>query len=604
MGTLTVTALNSQRWSPMPNRSSLIAPNERPACQTAADVPFIWDTVHQTVLKFVNPLACQQTIATEASSENLLAAMQRLVTMINTLRSSLPPSLDESSERLQDKALTLDLIPYVSEEAYDVMDTLREEKSHKEAASSQHAPTEQQAGAVSNQLNSRLTRSSPHPLIAIDTLIPSVLWSIARSSYSAMHLIEGGRVTCWQPDQGWAVGMLRLVVMLEAETPAVRWCFDLATGYPAESLLEPLAIVQSDELALPIRCALAEASLSTSPCQVHHQLQAVLQRLQIEVPGLSAFLHGVAVELLQPGTNWQAGKLRLRLGFAFSAQTPDDADSEGIRTHPELIEAELMDEMAGNTQSSSSQSAAPLTQPIAGLLAKTHVVVNPTVRSLKPSTLVRVTEADTLEHYIQQLVQQQLEQSLCQLRSQQVSDDESAQLALVVQTAIARCDHDPGAAGIGLLHPMLLMDELVPKLLWAITSSTYEIMQLVGGLPTQVLQPYANWQQGTLRLLAALHLKTVDVDDTLDLSTGRSINADAARLGLGTIIQTNAMLGSQPIPLETLTTHLQQQLYDAVPEYRLLLDGVSIACLEDVEQDWQTGTMKLSVSLAFIPDVL
>jgi len=603
MGTLTIPALNSQRWSPMPNRSSLIAPNERPACQTAADVSFIWDTVHQTVLKFVNPLACQQTIATEASSENLLAAMQRLVTMINTLRSSLPPSLDESSERLQDKARTLDLIPYVSEEAYDVMDTLREEKSHKETASSQHTPTQQQAGE-SNQLNSRLTHSSPHPLIAIDTLIPSVLWSIARSSYSAMHLIEGGRVTCWQPDQGWAVGMLRLVVMLEAETPAVRWCFDLATGYPAESLLEPLAIVQSDELALPIRCALAEASLSTSPCQVHHQLQAVLQRLQIEVPGLSAFLHGVAVDLLQPGTNWQAGKLRLRLGFAFSAQTPDDADSESIRTHPELIEAELMDEMAGSTQSSSSQSAAPLTQPIAGLLAKTHVVVNPTVRSLKPSTLVRVTEADTLEHYTQQLARQQLEQSLFQLQSQQASDDESAQLALVVQTAIARCDHDPGAAGIGLLHPMLLMDELVPKLLWSITSSTYEIMQLVGGLPTQVLQPHANWQQGTLRLLAALHLKTVDVDDTLDLSTGRSINADAARLGLGTIIQTNAILGSQPIPLETLTTHLQHQLYNAVPEYRLLLDGVSIAWLEDVEQDWQTGTMKLSVSLAFIPDVL
>jgi hypothetical protein len=150
---------------------------------------------------------------------------------------------------------------------------------------------------------------------------------------------------------------------------------------------------------------------------------------------------------------------------------------------------------------------------------------------------------------------------------------------------------------------MLLMDELIPKLLWSITSSTYEIMQLVGGLSTQVLQPHATWQQGTLRLLAALHLHTAAVDNTLDLSTGRSVDVDATRLGVGAIVQVNTQGCLQLTSIAILTAHLQQQLYDAVPEYRLLMDGVSIAWLEDVEQDWQSGTMKLSVSLAFIPDV-
>lgn len=599
----------------MPNysRSTLIVPNELPAYKNAAEdsPPFVWDTVHQTVIKFVEPLLWQQAIAAPDRSKAILIAMQRLVAMINTLRSSPLYSLEGASERLLSEAQTLEaLLPYLSEEAYDVLEALQAGKKCQEIF------TSDQPSAVSGQpqLNTfypsfplPLTSSSFHPFITINTLIPSLLWELARSSYSAMQLIEGVRARCWQPEQDWSFGMLRLVVMLEAETPTEHWWFDLATGYPVEKLLQPNAIVQADECVLPIhQSATGENGLSNASSQVNHQLAAIVQSLQTERFGLKTLLEGVAVELLQPGSDWQAGNLRLQLGFEFSTQTLVASSHEGILMHPELIEAELMEEASGITQGRPLQfSAAPLTRTIAGLMTKTHVsVVNPVGRALSPTTLVHVTDADNLERYTQLITQQQFAQSFVQLQHQLTSsDDENTQLMLIVQAAIA-CARQLSTPGIGLLQPMLLMDELVPKLLWSLTSSTYEIMQLLGGVPAQVLQPGANWKQGTLRLLAALHLKAANVDCTLDLSTGQSVLTNTTPLKSDTIVHTSATVCSQPTSIETLTAHLQQQLNDAMLEYRLLRDSVAIAWLEDVEQDWQTGSMKLSLSLAFVADAL
>ncbi|MBW4690717.1 MAG: hypothetical protein KME27_03015 [Lyngbya sp. HA4199-MV5] len=568
----------------MPNPSLLSTLEKVSASATSAEAaPFDWATVHQTVLKFVNPLASEQPIAPPTSSV-LLAAMQRLVTIINTVQAS-PLVVSKGSPSETPKLETL--LPYVSEEAYDVLDALRSDLA---VATSSQSPLGSDRAPLS------LSSSASHSLITIESLIPSLLWQIARSAYSAMHLIEGIRAKCWLPDQGWVSGMLRLVVMLEVEAPTIRWCFDLATGYPAESLLEATAIVQSDESALPIRHTAVDAS-DDSPSQVKHQLQTILRHLQARVPGLSTFLQGVPIELLQPGADWQGGNLRLHLGFSFSPQADGD---EAIPRQPELIEAELMEETLAQTNALQRATA---TKPTIASLVATHVpVVQPVGRSLRPTTLVRLTDTEALERYTQQTAQQQLEQALSQLCSQQIiEEEEESQLTLIVQAAIAHCAHQPSASGLERLHPMLLMDELVPKLLWSITSSTYDMMQLVGGIPAHVLQPRAHWQQGTLRLLAALHLKAADVDYQLDLSTGRSIEADVP-LDLGTIVQTNTTIGSQPTSIATIINQVEQQLHEMMLAYRLLKNGAAIAWLEDVEQDWQSGTMKLSVSLAFVAD--
>jgi hypothetical protein len=613
----------------MSQRSPLSLSNALTAHPTEASAlpPFVRDTVQRTVLKFVEPFFDQQTSAAPARSEAVLVAMQRLVAMLNTLRSSPLASLENVSQQdgakhvLSDRQRLKTLIPYVSEEAYDVLEALRNEETdreqHSEGKSLYDLRSKQEQAncpqplALSSHL---LTASAPHLLIGstaqtfvtLEALIPSLLWCLARSSYNTLQLIEGARGRYWQPEQGWASGMLRLVVMLEAETPMGHWCFDIATGYPAEKLLEPTAIVQADEPILHIQQSLsAEEGLNGSACQVAHQLTAILQSLLAERLGLQPFLKGVAVELLQPESNWQAGNLRLRLGFEFSAQVSEVTSShETLRLLPELIEAELMDETIGITQDTAAPCGGKaVTRTIAGLITKTHVsVMHPVGRSLPPSTLVYVTDADSLKRHTLPMTRQQCTQSLSPCQHQQ-ANDESAQLALIVQAAIAHVLQSD-TPSIGLLQPMLLMDELVPKLLWSLTSSTYESMQLLGGIAAQVLQPYGNWQQGTLRLIAALHLKAADVDYTLDLSTGRTVLTNAPRLAVDAIVQTKATVCSQPMLVETLTAHLQQQLADAMFEYALLRDGVTIAWLEDVEQDWQPGSMQLSLSLAFIADAL
>ena len=615
----------------MSQRSPLIVPNERTTHPTEASAAplFVCDTVQRTVLKFVEPLFDQQTIAAPTHSKTVLAAMQRLVDMINTLRSSPLASPGGAAKQRLSEAQTLEaLFSYVSEEAYDVLEALRSGKTrHEQHLDCKTQTTSDPSGNQSNGDASRFRNAdrkalrreghtqrfsilhpSPphlHAFVTLETLIPTLLWRLVRSSYSTMQLIEGVRGSCWQLEQGWVFGMLRLVVMLEAETPTERWCFDIATGYPADKLLEPTAIIQADDPVLPVQPPVsAEDGSSNAACQVDHQLMAILQSLQAERLGLNALLQGVAVELLQPEAGWLAGNLRLRLGFEFSAQTAIANRHDNARLHPELIEAELVDEAIGITQERGLQcSGESVMRTIAGLITKTQIsVVNPVDRALSATTLVYVTDVDSLKRHTPPMTRQQCAQSLMPLQHQH-AEDESTQLTLIVQAAIAHV-YQSDAIGMGLLQPMLLMDELVPKLLWSLTSRMYEIMQLLGGVPAHVLQPHANWQQGTLRLVAALHLKAADVDYSLDLSTGRAVLIHTPQLALDAIVQTSAAECSQPMLIETLTAHLQQQLSEAMSEYNLLRDGVAIAWLEDVEQDWQIGSMQLSLSLAFIADAL
>lgn len=555
------------------------------------ETSFTLETVRQTVLKLVNPL-CQPPSVPNIS-DAALSAMQRFMEMITTLRSSQPLFLEGLS--LQSPNAIEALLPYVSEEAYDVLEALQSEEALVSSNSFSVAPsvTQNAVSQTSDPLNPlalSLSETKLYSFIAIETLIPSLLWRIARSDYSVMYLIEGVRGRCCRPEQGWATGMLRLVVMLEVEAPTVRWCFDLATGQPVEGLLEPIAIIQSEEQALPLQQSAPPGAASDEgdvACRVESQLQAILQRLQSDTVGLGGFLQGFAVELLQPGADWQAGTLQLRFGFEFTAQVSDLGTSEETSGYPEPIEAELLEDETENK----------------GTIATAQVsIVKASGRSLTPAALVRASDAALLAPYIQQITREQLAQSLCLLQHQSSHTNEQAQLTTLVQAALLALAHQTSLTGIGLQQPTLLLDELAPKLLWSLTRHTYEMTQLLGGCPAQVLQPGENWQQGTLRLLAALQITAPELDYTLDLSTGRSIPVTVAPLPENAIVQSSvAAFCQQPTAIATFTDHLQQ-LCDHSPEHKLLVNGFAVDWLKDVEQDWQSGTMTLSLSLVFFAD--
>ncbi len=580
---------------PKLSQPSVISPSS--TATQHSETSFTLETVRQTVLKLVNPL-CQPPSVPNLS-DAALSAMQRLMEMITTLRSSQPLFLEGVSSLSPDAIATL--LPYVSEEAYEVLEALQREEApvSPNSVSAATPPASQNAAPqtsdpltplASTLLASSLSESKLYSFIAIETLIPSLLWRIARSDYSVMHLIEGVRGRCWQSETGWATGMLRLVVMLEVEAPTVRWCFDLATGQPAEGLLESSAIVQSEEQALPLQPSVytdADNDLNDTFCQVEYQLQAILQLLQSETFGLGGFLQGLAIELLQPGAAWQAGKLQLRFGFEFTAQVSELDTREERQSYPEPIEAELME---GETEVNGTIAAAQVS------------IVKALRQSLSPAALVRASDATLLAPYLQQITRQQLAQSLCLLQRQFSHTNESEQLITIVQAALLALAHQTSLTGIGLQQPTLLLDELAPKLLWSLTRHTYEMTQLLGGVPAQVLQPGEKWQQGTLRLLAVLQLTAPELDYTLDLSTGRSVPVTVAPLPEDAIVQSSvAAFCQQPTAIATLADHLEQ-LCENSPEQKLLVNGFAVDWLKDVEQDWQSGTMTLNLSLVFFAD--
>lgn len=151
---------------------------------------------------------------------------------------------------------------------------------------------------------------------AIDQLIHRLLWQIIGSGYDMMQLMVGVQAEVLQPHQTWEKGMLRVVGILQVQTPMLRWEIDLASGQMdgAIALLPATAIVQSSINEF-CRQAIAIDNLLT-------QLSA---RLPAQNPFFSALerqllsLQGSPVELCLPQGNWQPGWAHLRLAIEFIA---------------------------------------------------------------------------------------------------------------------------------------------------------------------------------------------------------------------------------------------------------------------------------------------
>ena len=154
--------------------SPLVAPNELPLDQAEANSPpFVWDAVHRTVIKFVEPLACQPAVTSPAHAETVVHAMQRLVAIINTLRSAQPSFLERASQNWLSDAQTLEaLLPYVSEEAYDVLEAMEAEGRQKAGGRRQETEGDREAresgepgrrNAFSNFTSPLASSAPPHP---------------------------------------------------------------------------------------------------------------------------------------------------------------------------------------------------------------------------------------------------------------------------------------------------------------------------------------------------------------------------------------------------------------------------------------------------------
>ncbi|UBF26724.1 hypothetical protein K9N68_01600 [Kovacikia minuta CCNUW1] len=570
--------------------------------------PFHLAPLSQTVLQIPDPSFLNHPTAASALFQPTVEAMQQLVALIHTLQLATPSSHELASPESFNLPLSPDLLmPYVSEEAYEVAEALQQEKEP--GVRSQELGVGGDGEDCLTSPSSLLSPSSPSPyplqssLLTIEALTSYLLWSVVRSSYITMQLIEGVRAQ-QQVDETWTPGMVRLAILLIVKTPELDTCFDLATGCRPQSLLAEDEVLRLDDHGwFAGRSPSLPHQLGD---RVENQLQVLLQQIQATNPFIAPLLEGLSLPLLQPGQNWQMAEIRLQLGFEFTVGEAESMTYQTSYIQSDLVEAELLEETAiAETSSQIFSVVAPASQVS---------VVELPCQPFSTSTLVRLSDPETLERYSQTLTHQHTLRAIASLQQSQLPNDPHEHLLHIITKAdeIVHGTHPISASGIYLQQPIRLMQELMPKLLWQITRSSYEVMQLMGGVEVSILQPGFHWQQGTLRLLPALWFQASSVNCAIDLATGRVVLSPNEFLPPETVCQIKISPASKiplqpsqfqhPLLVEELLSLIKQQIYKATPEIYLWMDGTPVEWLQG-RQDWKEGTLHLKLGLEFMPDV-
>ncbi len=498
----------------------------------------------QTIVRLPQPF-CPGKAEAIALSAEVLAALRRLVGMVQRLRSpaggwqsELPPTPEN-------------LLPYVTEEAADVLEALR------------HLP---RPVAVESPLP-----SNPPAFYGLDQLSAQLLWAIVGTAYPIMPLIEGVAGQCRWPATTWCNGMLRLVICLEGHTTELAWQLDLTTLQSAAHLLPADAQLAATEGLLRsilfTRTEIAMGATEPAAQPVAAYLRQLTEQLQRANLALAPFFTGVSGAWLQPSEDWQTGELKLSLGFEFV---------------PEAAEASAGEEPV---------SPKPLTLSL-------------------PTTRLKLADPHLLEHYTQRAIQQPLEPLLRSAAFLSGTNSDNLLLPLVT-AAYEAADHiyTPASPQFFLIQPEDLA-QLLPRLLWNLTSSDYAVMVLLGGVKAEVLQPLKPWQTGVLRLAPLLEIRGETARQVVDLATQQAPSQAAkllkpwaiARLSPEQLILAPAAVATLPSwDGATLLGALRQRICAGAPELVPLFEGIAIEQQSRPDEAWQPASLQLHLSLEFFP---
>lgn len=148
-------------------------------------------------------------------------------------------------------------------------------------------------------------------------------------------------------------------------------------------------------------------------------------------------------------------------------------------------------------------------------------------------------------------------------------------------------------------YPYILVEALIPRLLWEVARSSPTIMRLLGGIPVRVFQPAQSWQSGTLRLVPTLTLTAPGTSWTLDLALQQP--AILTPLPPGSLVQGDAdPFCPQPTWLAKLLADFTLQLQQGSAPLTAIMQGVAVDVLQP-SCNWQMGQLQLQLDLEFLP---
>ncbi len=476
-------------------------------------------------------------ISTRVFSTATAEALGRLVAVLQDLRSpnGWDPTIPQTPENL---------LPYLTDEVVDLLETVEADLD----AQSQSSPITSAAGA--QQCSLAICQPMDH-------WAPRLLWSIARSSYGTMRLMEGAIATVQlSPVPGHPAprpkpptlqrGILRLAALLEMEMAGVCHTWDLITQQSPLTPRPPLAAIHACESQPLPQSIPADAFLQ----RLQQQIISIASELQPLLTGVSAIapVENWEAAALIPGREWQTVQLRLRLELEFLAMDCESGDE-----HCPSVPA------PGNDSTLHFTDTAWLEAYRETLLRQYWMEG---LSQLLGVEAITQTPPPTTEEILPQLIQ-----AACEVADQQAVWLE-AQPLLQVQ---------PRLSAVASL------------LLWRINRSAYETMQMLGGVPGQLLCPGADWKTGSLRLVARLLIKTTDHDWSFDLTGNQLSNETAPLIQQGIVQFLQGPYANQTLLVESLLAQVHHELLAQAPELQHLMDGTGV--------DWLTLDAEHSAGL-------
>lgn len=362
----------------------------------------------------------------------------------------------------------------------------------------------------------------------------------------------------------WGVARSRADVMPLMEGVAAQ--MSQASQAPQSGILRLVAVLEMQmaetcvaiDLATlqPAAAALdSEATIQIDSLAIETNAADLVQQIETEMqtatPELQPFLKALSAEALLPWHRWQSGTLQLCLRFEFTplrSRQPAPAAPQICLAEPTWRQ---------------QHDAAVLRQHIAQALSRQRTAIEAVVNGADP-------------------------------------------LTAIVQLAWNLADQFQSCRWLSRrLHPEMTLETLTRKLLWSISQSTHEVMQLMGGIPVNLLVPAADWAAGTLRFVVQLKLQMPTADYQLDVTTGQ-IAEPQDWLPLDAVVQLSSQLqsmpgGESPLLLQQLQDQVQQAIDRSVSELALWRTGTLIDWLDENSEQWQSAIVRLETGFAFMP---
>lgn len=559
-------------------------------------------------------LEANHTLAWYRLPKSVLQKAQQLVHLLVALRSpesGWPAHLPYSVEQLT---------PYVSEEAYELLEAVRQLALSRQGTL--NIATAEHLNLVDWQLRQ----------MTLTALRTQLLWEVASSGHWVMQLMRGLRVTIADRPE-----TLFLVVRLRTESDSV--------ALNAPGVARPL----DDETQVQIDSGeLFHGTVSTA--QLLEQIAAQLQTN----PVLRNFLGRQAVNLLQPGQPWHQTFLQITLHLVVQAAVPEIIDTPPADSSfllPDTLDQFLLaagndDELSGSElngtdarlDTSQAEDLEILTaDDLALALTGSPASLTPTPQPARqngsrqngnghrpgamppadaPAGLVPAWITVTDDRWIGSLSEMIARQLLLTglplsrlVETLGKSKDPENWLPVVIETACSaasRVSADSGLFQQNFFQQAVYLEDLLPQLLWYVHRSAAAIATLVDGIPAQFLAPGGDWQTGQLRLLTTLQLRTRYRKMMVDLASATLLPCPVQRLHREGVVQSQALsLTHAPHTVAQLETRLYRLLRQATPELDWLLRGTTLEMhlLEaSNEPERQAGAMQLGLGLQFEPE--